>query len=260
MGNTLDVVEFLNKAKEEYGGKYFEEYEKYMEETTELVKKAKKFGTDVHEAQEVIEKARKMRDEDVEKASKKAKQALNKIEEILAPYSPNIEIQIDGKLRLKRWNNLDISIKNSGGGVAKSPSLEIEGAQTKDIDLPSMLKANESFDTKVRMKPVEDKVIFKGVGTRIFDNKDMVCEIQVDVIESDFKIIKATGEEKCSVCKGDIKEGLDVIVCDCGTTYHKLCGERKGECPECGLEFTFDEEKKEEKEGKKASKRVALRI
>jgi len=259
MGNILDVVNSLALAKEEYGGKHLEAYEDYIRETTELIEKASKFGTDVGEAQEIVKKAREMRNEDIKKASEKAKEALDKIEEILAPYSPSIELKIDGKLRLKRWNNINITVKNDGGGVAKSPSLDIDGAETEEYELPSMLKANETYETELKIKPKEETVIFKGVGTRIFDNKDINCKMEVEVTEGDFKIIDATGEEKCRVCKGDIKKGLDVIICDCGTTYHKLCGERKGRCPDCGLEFTLEEDQEEKKE-KKASKRVALRI
>jgi len=261
MGNILEVFDLLAKAKEEYGGKYFEEYEQFIGEASKLVKKANKFGTDVSEAKEIINEARGLRDENIKKASLRAKEALVEIEKILAPYSPNIEVEMNDKLRLDTWNKVNMSVKNTGGGVAKSPSIKIKGAKNKDIELPSMLKANESFETETKIKPTEDKVIIEGVGTRIFDNKDISYQLEIEVTESNFKIIDATGNEKCGICKGEIKKGLDVIICDCESPYHKLCGERKGECPECGLDFTLDEEeKKEEKGGKKASKRVALRI
>ncbi|MGM0405984.1 MAG: RING finger protein [Thermoplasmatota archaeon] len=260
MGNIIEVFDLLGKAKEEYGGKYLEEYEKYISEASKLVEKASKFGTDVSETRAIIEEARKLKDDDIKKANDKAKKALNEIENRLAPYSPRIELEIDNKLRLDKWNKVQILVKNTGGGVAKSPSLEIEGAEHKDLELPSMLKANENFEVESKIKPIQDKVVIKGIGTRIFDNKDIIYELEVDVNEGEFKIINATGEEKCGICKGKIKKGLDVIICDCGSTYHKLCGERKGECPDCGLEFTLEEKEKKTKEDKKASKRVALRI
>ena len=260
MGNILEVFDLLAKAKEEYGGKHLEEYEQYVDEASKLVKKASKFGTDVSETKDIIEEARKLKDDDIKKASDKAKEALYEIEERLAPYSPKIELELNKRLRLNKWNKVQILLKNTGGGVAKSPSLDIDGADYKDLELPSMLKANKNFEIESKIKPIKDKIVIKGVGTRIFDNKDITCELEVEVNEGEFKVVNATGEEKCGICKGEIKKGLDVIICDCSSTYHKLCGERKEECPDCGLEFTLEEKEKKAKEDKKASKRVALRI
>jgi len=260
MGNTLEVFDNLVKANEEFGGKYLKEYERYIDEATDLVEKASKFGTDVSKTKNIIKEARKIKENDLKKACLKAKEAVVDIEKTLAPYSPCIEVQMKDKLRIDKWNKINLVIKNTGGGVAKSPSVEIIGAKNNDIKMPSMLKANESFETKTKVKPTEDKVIIKGIGTRIFDNKPISSEIEVEAIEGDFKIIKSSGDEKCGICKGEVKKGLDVIICDCGSSYHKLCGERKEECPDCGLEFTLKEKKKEEKKDKKASKRVALRI
>jgi hypothetical protein len=37
----------------------------------------------------------------------------------------------------------------------------------------------------------------------------------------------------CGICLGSIKDGLEVIVCNCGKIYHKSCVTRVGECPNC---------------------------
>lgn len=123
-----------------------------------------------------------------------------------------------------------------------------------------MLKAGENVSVDLELKPEADIVTIRGSGLRIFDKKELDCIVDIEPSEGTFEVVKAEGDEKCSICKGSIKKGLDMIKCECGKTFHKPCAERKGTCPECGTQFKEKEEKKEEKKEKKAHKRVALKI
>lgn len=247
------ACESIKKAKEEVGGDVIEEYEKYMEESRNLINTAKKFGAPVQEAASMLDEAESISEEDIEKACEKAKEALERIEKALEPYSPKIKVALKGRLEKDDWNETTVKIMNTGGGVAKSPTIEFSGAEAGKIELPAMLKAGEEIERKVKVKPTDEAVVVTGIGTRIFDDKELECTLEIYPGEDRFKIKKARGDEKCSVCEGDIKKGLDLIVCGCGEELHKSCAEKVGECPDCGSEFEL-------KKKKKASKRVALRI
>ncbi len=254
MDSMTEVFELVHQAREEIGEEEIEEYEEYLDETKELVKKASKFGAPVTETQDLIEEAEGLRDDDIKNAKEKAKEALREVERSLEPYSPKIEIVVEGHIIEEKWNDIELKIKNTGGGVAKDPELTIENAEVNGVELPEKLMADAEEEMKVEVRPDGDEVRFIGGGKRIFDDKEMKAELDVNVREGGFHLEEATGEEKCGICKGKIQEGLEMIVCECGGTYHRSCGERKGECPECGVEFEVKEKEK------KASKRVALKI
>ncbi len=246
IGDVIAAMTFLSEAKDEFGGEIFDEYNKYIHETSSLVKKAKKFGADVGAVETLLAEAKNLEDEDITLEKDKA-------EEGLKPYSPSLEAWVEGRLMPEQSSTITIGIKNTGAGVAKSPSLEFEGCEPLEIDLPKMLKAGEEILKEVEIKPTDDIVVITATGTRIFDEKKIEASIGVKPSTGDFEITKSDGDEKCVLCKGKIQKGLDMIVCECGETYHKTCGERAKTCKKCG---TLLEKKKE----KKASKRVALKI
>ena len=39
----------------------------------------------------------------------------------------------------------------------------------------------------------------------------------------------------CNICMGVVKPGLEIFICNCGNRYHKVCGDRIGTCPRCGI-------------------------
>ncbi|MFO7991786.1 MAG: hypothetical protein R6U61_05785 [Thermoplasmata archaeon] len=260
VGEINSVIDMIHEAKDEFGGGDYDDYTNCINETKSLIENAKKFGAQVTEVESLVEEADTLEDEDITKAKEKAHDALEKIEEALEPYSPNIEIEVDGRVSPDSWSTITITLKNEGKGVAKEPNIKVVGARTKDIELPDMLKAGENVSVDLELKPEADIVTIRGSGLRIFDKKELDCIVDIEPSEGTFEVVKAEGDEKCSICKGSIKKGLDMIKCECGKTFHKPCAERKGTCPECGTQFKEKEEKKEEKKEKKAHKRVALKI
>ena len=253
IGDTFEAMRLLSEAKEEFGGEIFDEYNKNIDEVESLVTKAKKFGADVGAVETLIKDAKNTEKEDITLARDKAKEALDKVEESLKPYSPALDIWVEGRLMPDKGNKIKIGIKNTGAGVAKAPALEFEGCNSPEIELPPMLKAGEEMIQEVEVKPKEDIVVIKVTGTRIFDDKTLEASIGVKTSTGEFEITKSDGAVKCTLCKGVIQKDLDMIKCECGQTYHKTCGEREKNCKECGTLF-------EKKKEKKASKRVALKI
>lgn len=51
-------------------------------------------------------------------------------------------------------------------------------------------------------------------------------------------VVSMRKEELCGICLGTVKDGLEFIVCGCGKIYHKSCGTRVRECPNCKQSIT----------------------
>lgn len=251
MGEILESLASIKKAHEELGGEDLSEYTRYVDEVNNLLESAKKFGADVGETKTLLSEATSLESSDISKAKDKAFEALEAVEKVLEPNSPHIEVDVEGRLLPDGWSKLNITIKNIGNGVGRSLSLEFDGCEQKDFELQDMIKAGEEISCEVELKPLGDTVKIFGTVERVFDGKTIGDHVEVKPSESSFEIKKSSGNLKCLVCKGSIKEGLEMIECACGQTYHKPCGERAKECEKCGSSFS---------EKKVASKRVALKL
>lgn len=261
VGEINRVIDMIHDAKDEFDGGDYDDYSNYLNETVSLIENAKKFGAQVTEVESLVGEARKLEDDDISEAKEKARDALEEVEKALEPYSPNIEMDVEGRVSPDSWSTIKVTLKNQGKGVAKEPNIKVVGARTKDIELPDMLKAGETISVDIELKPEADMVTMRGSGLRIFDQKELDCIVDIEPSEGTFEVVKAKGDEKCAICKGSIKKDLDMIKCECGETFHKPCAEREGQCPKCGTKFEEKEEKEEEeKKEKKAHKRVALKI
>lgn len=247
--NVREACKFAKEAKAEYGGDVMEEFEGYLEEAKNLTEMAKKFGAKTEDSMELIKEAEKLRGEDMSLARDRAREALERIETILEPYSPKVRVRVDGKAERGMWNILEGHLENSGQGVAKNPELIFTGGEMKRVDLPAMLKAGEKIDLKLEIMPQGEYSAVKARVTRIFDQKEISHECDVEVVDKKFKIIEAAGDEKCSVCDREFRKGTEVVKCSCGDTMHKECGGVK--CPNCGTGLVSN---------KQTTKRVELKI
>ncbi len=251
MGDIIESIILIMNAKDEIGGEEFDEYNRFITEVVSLLASAHKFGADIGEVEKLVEEAKSLEVDDIKRARDKAEEALKEIEKTLEPYSPKLEISIQGRVDPESWSKVKVVLKNIGNGVGKSPKLYFEGCEYKDVELKDMLTAGEEETVEVELKPTDNKVVIKGGVTRVFDQKQVEDTVEIEPKIGEFEVKKSPGGVKCNVCKGNIKKGLDMIECECGATYHKTCGERGKECKECGIKFTTK---------KKASKRVALKI
>ncbi|MFO8110829.1 MAG: hypothetical protein R6U17_09985 [Thermoplasmata archaeon] len=246
---VVEACKLAKEVKAEFGGDIVEEYGDFLEETKDLLKMANKFGASTSDTAELIEEAESLREEDISKARDKAKEALDNIESVLEPYSPKISLKVHDKLERERWNQLNVELENAGRGVAKSPEIVVQGAEVKKVDFPSMLKAGAVLKLTLELKPTEDEVKLKALGTRIFDQKELSHEVVVEVVDKQYELIEASGDESCAVCGDPVEKGLEVIRCTCGDVLHKDCADEK--CQNCGNRFKLK---------KKGSTRVDLKI
>ena len=50
-------------------------------------------------------------------------------------------------------------------------------------------------------------------------------------------LFKVEDSMPCSICHGNITEGLQAIRCNCGNISHISCGIKAGKCHECGTGY-----------------------
>ncbi len=70
------------------------------------------------------------------------------------------------------------------------------------------------------------------------------AEVPEETSEKTFERIKADAVYRCKVCNGKIKEGMIMIKCSCGATFHEPCANRAKKCPVCGKPISGGEPKK----------------
>ncbi|MFW6196334.1 MAG: hypothetical protein ACOC5D_03260, partial [Thermoplasmatota archaeon] len=255
--NPYYLLKLVEEAKEESGIRKEKEYHELVEEVEQLIKKARKFGASVSSVKKYIKDAKKFEEENnIDKAYELIKEAQNKVEEALAPYSPELKIKVDKRPTINKWNSLDLIIKNTGKGVAKNPEITVDGAEIKDIDLPKMLKGKDELKKKLKVRPYEENIEIIVKGVRIFDNKTFDDEVELDVSEG-FDYVKAEEEDTCDICGDKIDKGEEIILCSCGNMIHNECALKEKVCPNCGTDFEEVEDVEKEKE---VSRRVSLGI
>ncbi len=251
------LVKLLKEAKEESGITEEEKYHELVDEVEQLIEKARKFGASVSSVKKHIEEAKRYESEnDIKKAYESIKEAQNKVEDALKPYSPNLKVKVDKRPTINKWNTLDVVIENTGKGVAKDPRLVVDGAEVSETNMPNMIKGEDKIDVGINVKPFDQEISVKALGIRIFDDKEFSDRLKIDVSEG-FEYIKAKEAGRCAICGEKIEEGEEIIQCSCGNKIHNECALEEKVCPDCGtsLEEVEDVEKKE-----KVSRRVSLGI
>jgi len=251
---SLKAINLISKAKEISGVRKKEKYENTINEVENLVDKAKKFGASVKGVENKIDTAKGLKDEDkIDEASKKAKEALDQVEETLEDYSPKIEIKMPEDLKLNEWNDSKILFKNKGNGVAQSPEIEIYGGETEGFKLQDKLKAGEKTEISGRIKPTSEKAYIIARAVRIFDKKEIEEEYELQFTD-EIKKEEIKNEKLCEICEKVVKGSEEMITCSCGSAFHESCIDEKKECPSCGVDI------KSEAEENKDQRRVGMDI
>ena len=148
---------------------------------------------------------------------------------------------VDWAVDANRDIRIRLRISNSGKSEAKNIIVDITGSFHTDFDIP-VLENGKSVDITVESN-LED---LRG---------DVIAEVSCEGIKGDFiyssfsfkinvkgyTIKKATGTEKCSLCRGKIFKDTVMLVCSkCGAKYHYKCAERNGKCFVCDNIFLFE--------------------
>ena len=231
------------------------------------IARAKRFGVDVKEAEKLLKKAIEsvetnpdMADETISKADEEVKRALGRI-------TPDIEVKIESEPMEKDvWQDAVVKVTNKGNAPAKdiriaaTGDLEIEGLNPLDeLDKGS---TSEITVKVMAQKEGEIPVSLKVSAKRLFDDKEFEFNLTETLKTREkpkesapAKQMVAETTEKCKFCNGNIKPGMNIIVCgECGATYHEPCAKRIGTCKVCGASL------EPKKKKKAARKKLAIKL
>ena len=219
---------------------------------------ARKFGVNTKDVEKLLKEALAMESKDFNAAVEMMKKTAEEASRKLDAFSPDLEIDMElPELTLGEWTGLKMTVKNRSKAMGKNLRIKVEGdVAVRGIKPAGNIKGNGSVEIAFEVRPKKAgkvSVIGKAYTNRVFDDKEYVVEFEKTATAKEkvtFEVMKADKEYKCGICHGKIKEGMDMIRCQCGATYHKPCGERNKECPECHTSFVK----------KKARKKVALKI
>lgn len=174
---------------------------------------------------------------------------LSKINDILSKKEEMAPVSFTIKIHAKIGRDEipgKISINYEGKIALKNVVLELSGSLEKISMKLDRLMPGQAAEINFSTKPgngnaLEIKILYPW-GNRI--NEIKKSALMVTKIERGFTKKKATGEEKCNLCRGKIFKDLDMVICSkCGSTYHYQCAQRVKKCISCGNAFDFAEEK-----------------
>ena len=57
------------------------------------------------------------------------------------------------------------------------------------------------------------------------------------------KALRMSGQAKCDICLGMMKDGMPGVACECGKHFHNSCAIRVAQCPVCGNELASARQK-----------------
>ncbi len=252
----VDLYALLNN------GEFFDLFNSILRERLqikrikEIIEKNKDTINQIGEKLELLEKY----GVDVSKERKELKRILeenvltvdlNSLKNILEELNKNVselDANITMNLTLTIGNeNIPFKAKIMNNGVpVKDSSLKISGVvEDKTFETGSIEK---EIELSGDLKKKEDRGKIKFIITYTTmpgSRREKSAEMDlVTIIEHGFKKTKASGTEKCSLCRGKIFKDLDMVICEkCGATYHYQCAQRAKKCLNCGNVFDFSETK-----------------
>ncbi|MGC9204116.1 MAG: RING finger protein [Thermoplasmata archaeon] len=168
----------------------------------------------------------------------------------------SLENEVNEKLKMLRHiSDMELNMESDGNNIRGRVDLEYRGkedvkklilrlsgvTENITIDFGGMRKGERrSHEISSR---VQDSNVLRI--TLDYDGERKEREMEADLqIKRGFTSLKASGTEKCVLCRGRIFRDLDMVICEkCGATYHYQCAKRAGKCLSCGNRFDFTEKK-----------------
>ena len=213
-----------------------------IESINSRIKELKNLGYDLKEEENLVKNISGKTYSEALSILSRLNDLLIKKEEIL-PVSFNLKINARiGKDEIP----LNLTLLNKGNVMLKNVNVELSGAIQKieinieqlypekpfEKNLIAISNNGETLDIKISY--AWKNIVHENKKSLLLDTK----------IEHGFTEKKATGEERCSLCRGKIFKDLDMVICNrCGATYHYQCAQRIKKCIVCGNTFDFSEQK-----------------
>ncbi|MGC8686496.1 MAG: RING finger protein [Thermoplasmata archaeon] len=213
-----------------------------IEEVNKKIEDLEKIGLDLHEDRSFINSIYAKTYSDAIKTLENINEILNKKENVMpVPFNVKLNSKI-GKEEIP----LKLYMKYNGKVQLKNVSINISGSLENISIKIEQLKPLEVIERDFISKPGKGDELILEISYSFNDNSKSLKKSVLfkTTIDRGFVKKKATGEEKCGLCKGKIFKDLDMIICSkCGATYHYQCAQRIKKCISCGNIFDFSEEK-----------------
>ena len=218
------------------------------------IRRAKRFGVDVLDAERLLAQAIQTKKQDPDKAMGLAEEAFTVANRAIESFSPSVKATLDVKDPVAgEWAEGTLTITNAAKALAKDVRVKILGdAEVEGLkDVPAVkARGSEAIPLKVKMMAAGSiPLAIQITSVRILDGKEYSQETiaTIEVAEASAAPvapaapaapepkIQASAESRCPVCKGLIKVGFTIKQCPhCQRDMHELCATRSAKCPACG--------------------------
>ncbi|GEM_PF-3210731 len=168
-----------------------------------------------------------------------AKMILNDMRSKVEGLTPDLDIQF------KEWVVDDtravhayVEIINRDRYPAKNVSIETHGAFSHNSKIEELSPGESRIleiieEVRDPDSMVDVDVVYEGPGGNIATKS-----FQYKLNLRGYFVKMASGNEKCSICRGRIFKDNEMAICaKCGATYHIQCAKRYGKCKICGNVF-----------------------
>ncbi|MGB9635793.1 MAG: hypothetical protein ACPL1Y_00880 [Thermoplasmata archaeon] len=240
---------------------------------TELDKKIQKIvnaGMDPKDLQSKFSKVIELKNKDIEGAITLLTNALEEVEEILKEMKFGIDLEFTNQPAPKgSQTSAELLVKNTGNVLVKGLKIEATPPVPGLKQTLAQLKPESKEILKFNIRLDGDEITFKVSANNPISSETAIVSKNFKLaIEREKPLEKVkepqpataappppapkaetekTKEEvktfikknadaiyQCGFCRGKIKVGLPMVVCECGATYHEPCANRAGKCLKCG--------------------------
>ncbi len=219
------------------------EFNKKAMELKELIKSAISRGLNmepyIKELKETLSSEKNL-EKGIATMEKIKKDINGKIDEL----TPKLAVKIESTTKAEDKYLAKIKVINQGSTDALNVILKLDGAlkSENDINIMKVAKGSEEIVESFLVEGEGDKINV-NIAYERFDGRKYKDEFSIEykVSKRGFHIEKNTKKVKCTLCRGTILPGMDIVVCDnCGAVYHVPCAKRAGKCLKCGTPFNFE--------------------
>ncbi|HEV8594704.1 MAG TPA: hypothetical protein VGR51_04155 [Thermoplasmata archaeon] len=245
--STQDTIQIRLDSEKRFADKSFQ--------AESMVRRAKKFGIEVHEAESVLAEAIQAKKSDPERAMRLAEQAHDAAHKAIESFSPNVGAVLEVRAPVAgEWADATLTLTNTAKALAKDVKVKILGdAEVEGMKAVPALKAKgtEAMPIKVKMMASGSiPLAIQITSTRILDGKEyqqeVIATVEVAELAAEPEVkVQAEAESRCPVCKGLIKVGFTIKRCPhCSRDMHELCASRSAKCPACGQSLEGGQKRK----------------
>ena len=246
VGNYIEALRIYEETGE-FVSRYkifMEEFGKKIEEVKDRLRFALSLGLKVGNEISKLKDIENLSIKDMNRAKIELEDLKSRINKEIDSLRPEIDIEIEPVEIIDDRYRILVKIFNGGNAEAQNVRIEINGVlQTeRPLEILKIDKASSEEVEAIVDIGEGDKVKIAATYSRFDGHEyDFSKEIEFKVEKKGYHIEKAKEKVKCTLCRGTILPGMDMVICDkCGATYHVPCAKRLGKCKVCGQEFKFD--------------------